>query len=83
MKENNLLVVISGVSGVGKSEIIKRLLNYAELNSQKLITTTTRSPRAGEIDGQDYYFVSKAEFWKGITNNCFLEYMEYNNIIHI
>ena len=38
MKESNLLVVISGVSDVGKSEVIKRLLNYTELNSQKLIT---------------------------------------------
>jgi len=58
-------------------------LSYTKLNSHKLITTTTRSPRTGEIDGQDYYFVSKAEFWKGITNNRFLEYMEYNNVIHI
>ena len=58
-------------------------LPYTKLNSHKLITTTTHSPRAREIDGQDYYFVSKAEFWKGITNNRFLEYMEYNNIIHI
>lgn len=79
MKESNLLVIISGVSGVGKSEVMKRLLTYPELNSQKLITTTTRLPRVGEIDSQDYYFISREEFQKGIANNQFLEYVEYNN----
>ncbi|CAG8465189.1 10486_t:CDS:2 [Gigaspora margarita] len=58
---------------------MKRLLAHPELNSQKLITTTTRSPRLGEINGQDYYFVSREEFQKGITNNQFLEYVEYND----
>ena|SRR5437868_15534582 len=79
MKKSNLLVIISGVSGVGKNEVMKRLLTYPELNGQKLITTTTRSPRVGEIDGQDYYFVSREEFIKGVANNQFLEYIEYNN----
>ncbi|CAJ0746953.1 20986_t:CDS:2 [Entrophospora sp. SA101] len=79
MKESNLLVIISGVSGVGKSEVMKRLLTYSELNSQKLITTTTRSPRSGEKDGQDYYFISREEFREGIVNNQFLEHVEYNN----
>src|SRR6185295_16191921 len=58
------LVIISGPSGVGKSEVVKRLSNYPELNSQQLIYATTRSPRNGEIDGQDYYFVSRKEFLK-------------------
>src|SRR5205085_11115018 len=79
MKESNLLVIISGVSGVGKSEVMKRLLTYPELNIQKLITTTTRPLRTGEVDGQDYYFTSKEKFLKDIANNQFLEYVEYNN----
>ena len=79
MKKSNLLVIISGVSGVGKSEVMKRLLTDPELNSQKLITTTTRSPRVGERDGQDYYFISREEFREGIANNQFLENVEYNN----
>lgn len=79
MKEENMLVIISGVSGVGKSEVMKRLLTYPELNSQRLITTTTRPPRVGEINNQDYYFVSRKEFIEGIINNQFLEYVEYNN----
>jgi len=72
------LVIISGVSGVGKNEVTKRLLTYSELNSQKLVTTT-RLPRRGEINGQDHYFVSKEEFLKSIANNQFLECVEYNN----
>jgi guanylate kinase len=64
---------------VGKSEVMKRLLTYPELNSQKLITTTTRLPRAGEIDGQDYHFISQEKFLKGVANHQFLEYVEYNN----
>lgn len=79
MKESNLLVIISGVSGVGKSEVMKRLLTYPELNSQKLITTTTRLPREGEINNHDYFFVSQEKFIKDIKNNQFLEYVEYNN----
>jgi len=79
MKEDAALIIISGVSGVGKSEVMKRLLTDPELNSLKLITTTTRSPRAGERDGHDYYFVSREEFRKGIVNNQFLEHVEYNN----
>ena len=79
MKEDTALIIISGVSGVGKSEVMKILLTYPELNSQRLITTTTRLPRVGEINGQDYYFVSQKEFIEGITNNQFLEYVEYND----
>ncbi|CAG8581104.1 5074_t:CDS:2 [Ambispora gerdemannii] len=79
MKEDAALIIISGVSGVGKSEVMKRLLTYPELNSQRLITTTTRLPRVGEINGQDYYFVSRKEFIEGIINNQFLEYVEYND----
>ena len=52
---------------MGKSEVMKRLLTDPELNSQKLITTTTRSPRVGERDGQDYYFISREEFREGIA----------------
>jgi guanylate kinase len=73
------LVIISGPSGVGKSEVVKRLSNYPELNSQQLIYATTRSPRNGEIEGQDYYFVSRKEFLERVANNQFLNYVEYNN----
>ena len=73
------LVTISGPSGVGKSEIAKRLLNYPDLNIQDLVGFTTRLPREGEIDGQEYYFISKEEFLKRVADNQFLEHAEYNN----
>jgi len=76
---NNVLVFISGPSGVGKSEVVKRLLNCQELNIQQLTDFTTRPPRQGEIDGQDHHFVSQEEFLKGIADNQFLNYVEYNN----
>ncbi|CAG8435234.1 5943_t:CDS:2 [Ambispora gerdemannii] len=74
-----VLIIISGPSGVGKSEIAKRLSTYRELNSQQLIYSTTRPPRRGEMDGQDYYFVSREEFRKRVVNNQFLNYVKYNN----
>lgn len=72
------LVIISGPSGVGKTEVAKRLLNYQELDIQTLTGFTTRLPRQGEIEGQEYYFVSREEFLKKIADNQFLEYAEYN-----
>lgn len=75
----NILVIISGPSGVGKSEIAKRLLNYQDLNIQELTGFTTRPPRPREVDGKDYYFISKEEFSEKIADNQFLYYVEYNN----
>lgn len=76
------LIVISGPSGVGKSTIRSRLIND-ENNFWYSISMTTRSPRDGEVDGVDYYFVSKDDFLKNISNNNFLEYAEvYNNIFY-
>jgi len=76
---NTVLVIISGPSGVGKSEIAKRLLNCQELNIKQRIGFTTRSPRQGEVEGQEYYFVSKEEFLKRLNNKEISNYFEYNN----
>ena len=69
-------IVISGPSGVGKGTICNRLLN--ELNAWYSVSTTTREPREGEVDGINYYFVSKEEFEKRIKEDEFLEYNVYN-----
>lgn len=61
MKNLGLCLVITGPSAVGKTSVIKRLLEKI-LDSARLVTTTTRTPRDGEINGQDYFFVSREEF---------------------
>ncbi|AKA69970.1 guanylate kinase [Clostridium scatologenes] len=78
MKEKGLLVVISGPSGAGKGTICKALL---EKNDFWLsVSATTRSPRVGEVDGVNYYFLSKEKFQNRIKNEGFLEYAEvYGN----
>ncbi len=70
-------IVVSGPSGVGKGTICNKLIN--ELNAWYSVSTTTRAPREGEIDGVNYYFVSKEEFEKRIANGEFLEYNYYND----
>lgn len=74
-----LLIVISGPSGAGKGTICKQLLeNNNELKLS--VSATTRSPRAGEIDGVNYYFITKEEFEHKIECGDFLEYAQvYDN----
>ncbi len=69
-------IVISGPSGVGKGTICNRLLN--ELNAWYSVSTTTRAPRDGEINGVNYFFVTKDEFENKIKEGEFLEYNIYN-----
>ena len=76
----NKLLIISGPSGVGKGTIVKHLQDRYKIEGKKLylsISCTTRSPREGEIDGINYYFISEKEFKKRIKNNDFLEYNLY------
>ncbi|MBV8487085.1 MAG: guanylate kinase, partial [Planctomycetaceae bacterium] len=56
------LVVLSGASGSGKSTLARRLLERPELRLKVSISATTRSPRPGECQGVDYFFLSQAEF---------------------
>ena len=78
-KGRGLLIVISGPSGAGKGTICK---SFLERNSEVAISVsaTTRSPRNGEVDGINYYFMSKEQFKEKIEANDFLEYAEvYDN----
>lgn len=70
-------IVISGPSGVGKGTICNRLIS--ELDACYSVSTTTRSPREGEVDGVNYFFITKDEFKKKIDNGEFLEYNYYND----
>ncbi len=71
------LLVISGSSGVGKGTVIKSLLGKCS-NINLSISCTTRKPRPGEIDGVNYFFLSKDEFQESIDNNDFLEWAEFS-----
>lgn len=70
------LIVITGPSGVGKGTIVQSLLQrHARLSVS--VSATTRQPRKGEVEGKDYYFVSREEFEQAIANNELLEWAEY------
>ena len=64
---------VSGPSGVGKSTVLKSLLEKRE-NVYFSVSATTRSPRPSETDGVHYYFVTKEQFETMIANGEFLEY---------
>jgi guanylate kinase len=68
-----LLVVVSGPSGVGKDATLKRMQEMSYPFSC-VVTTTDRPPRPDEVEGQDYFFVSTAEFERMIEQNELLEY---------
>ena len=70
------LIVITGPSGVGKGTIVSLLLQrYPQLRVS--VSATTRQPRLGEIEGVDYYFLSKKDFETAILNQELLEWAEY------
>jgi guanylate kinase len=71
--EPPLLLILSAPSGAGKSTICRRLLNQNK-DLVFSVSTTTRSPRVDEVDGQDYHFVEEDVFKKMIQENAFLEW---------
>ena len=71
----NVLLIISGPSGVGKGTVVKKLLDNG--NFALSVSCTTRAPREGEVDGKSYFFITKQEFLKGIDEGGFLEYSNH------
>lgn len=79
-KNYPLLIVISGPSGVGKDTIARRVIDTDPKRFYFVVTATTRPPRAGEVHGRDYFFLSPDEFAEMIENNELLEYaVVYND----
>ncbi|MDR0915450.1 MAG: guanylate kinase [Endomicrobium sp.] len=75
------IIVMSAPSGAGKSSILKRVINGKNKSDiSSLVSYTTRKPRSGEIDGQNYFFITKNVFKKMIDNKMFAEWaMVHNN----
>ena len=77
LNQRGLLIVLSGPSGVGKGTVRKALFEMPEQEFVYSVSMTTRPPRPGEVDGVDYYFVSREEFEKQIAAGNLLEYAEF------
>ncbi|MDQ8205271.1 guanylate kinase [Pelagicoccus sp. SDUM812003] len=69
----SLLLVLAGPAGSGKTTLCERLVAETE-NTERVVTCTTRSPREGERDGVDYFFLSDERFDQAIANGEFLEW---------
>ena len=72
----NVLFAVSGPSGVGKGTLVKLLVEEDPALALS-ISCTTRAPRAGEVDGREYFFLSKEEFFARKERGEFLEYDEH------
>ncbi|MCT3049455.1 guanylate kinase [Leuconostoc mesenteroides] len=77
MTQRGLLIVLSGPSGVGKGTVRKAIFEEESIDFQYSISATTRQPRAGEVDGEDYFFVTREQFEEKINNGDMLEYAKY------
>ena len=71
MSHQGILVVVSGFSGAGKGTLMKELLKQYD-NYARSVSATTRQPREGEKDGEDYFFVTKEHFQQMIEENLSL-----------
>ncbi|NES83829.1 MAG: guanylate kinase [Moorea sp. SIO2B7] len=70
------LIVLTGPSGVGKGTLVRSLLaRHPQIYLS--VSATTRKPRSGEIEGRDYYFITRQEFDAMINNGQLLEWAEY------
>ena len=79
-KDEGLVVVLSGPSGVGKDTVAARLVEDG--CCRKVITATTRSPKQNEQHGKDYFFLTKPEFRSKVDEGGFLEYAEYSEHLY-
>lgn len=76
MKGRGTLIVISGFAGSGKGTITKELIKRYD-NYCVSVSATTRAPRPGEVDGREYFFVTKDKFEDMISGGELLEHAKY------
>lgn len=76
MMQKGVLAVVSGFSGAGKGTLMKTLLRDHESYALS-ISATTRQPREGEVDGREYFFLTREKFEQMIAEDAFIEYAQY------
>ena len=76
MKNSNKLIIVTGPSGVGKGTVVKELLDK-DKDIWLSVSATTRSPRMGEKNGENYYFISDERFKDMINKKKFLEWAQF------
>ena len=76
MKNFNQLIILTGPSGVGKGTIIEKIIKK-DKRFWVSISATTRKPREGEMDGENYYFLSKSQFEEMIDNELLIEWAKF------
>ena len=69
------LFIVAAPSGCGKTSLVESLINGTK-NLRVSISHTTRKPRADEVNGTNYHFVSVAEFQKMVSDGAFIEHAE-------
>ncbi|OAQ36783.1 guanylate kinase [Linnemannia elongata AG-77] len=75
-------IVISGPSGAGKSTFLKRLFAEYPDKFGFSVSNTTRNPRAGEVNGIDYNFLTREEFLSGVARGDFIEHAEFSGNLY-
>jgi guanylate kinase len=75
MKREGLLYIVSAPSGAGKTTLLKRVMHYFP-DIRFSISYTTRPPRSGERDGEDYHFISPQQFQQMVEKEAFAEWAE-------
>lgn len=81
MKREGLILIISAPSGAGKTTLCNHLLKRFP-SMQESISFTTRAPRSGEVDGRDYFFVSREQFQTMIAADAFAEWAEVHGNLY-
>ena len=76
MEKKNLLIVVSGPAGSGKGTVLRELLSMSDEFALS-VSATTRNPRPGEVDGVNYFYITREEFEENIKNDTLIEYTEY------
>ena len=81
--ENKIkILALFGKSAAGKDDIQNWILKYFPDYCNKIVSCTTRPPREGEIDGENYFFITKEEFIKKVVSNSMLEQTQFRDWLY-